>query len=479
MINGISAVGPCAGVPPSNVYTGIPITVIRWDAETFDATVPWYLTSGFNKYFPATGKFNFRKPSLWNNGQVYGSGVNTAQIVDKELAVAKNCIDAWAFDWYKPAALLDPPDRVQSSDIMLYHDAYQASAIRHACGVKFCYMIQWNQYNYLSGKYITAFNTWFNTKLADPMYQLVDGKRLVILFNDTGASGWAGNLTKWNNFKTAVGGNIFGVSVNSVSMLTNLGLQAIVVYGPNSALPSTPGEDPWSAQATRDTNTWGAVPGAQKAISLTPVQDRRPSSPTTRYVDLPSRPQLVSHFANGLAVSGATFAYVYAGSEITEGGSPYDAGIYDVSGWARGVKIKPQVYEYELDLHSAAGAGTNRIILTGSGWSYQFPDPNGIQGACHNDEMWTSTAGNSFEITHDALVGFDIIGSRGAGLGTASIEVDNVNVGSINFSGSSSVRQVLFSYSFTDDPPIAHKIKGICDGTGQIKPDSIKLRYKP
>jgi hypothetical protein len=451
--------------------------VTRWDAISNNPSLPWYTPSGFGNYFPATAKYNFRKPALWQGGALWGSGVDTQAIMDNELANAKGKIDAWMFIWYPPAELLDPGDEVANSDIMIPFDAYFASPIRQASGIKFCFLLSWFWFDYLGGKYRTPFANWFATKMQDPMYQRVNyfsvDRPVISLYND----GWAAQAAAWTTFKSITGG-VFDMSVNSVTQFGNLVQKAIMIYGPNSNLPSTPGQDPWTAQASRDVATWGVVPGAVPVASITPVQDRRPIGPT-RYVDHATRPQLVAHYAAAIALPNNHCIPVYSGSEITEGGNPYDAGLYDAAGWARGAP-KPQSHTYETDGHSAATSGTNVVILSGAGWTYIFPDPSGVQGAYHNDEMETSTLNDAVTLTsHDRLRACDIVGSKAPGRGTGTVKVDGVPVGTIDFNGPASVHETLFTVTFANDPPIAHSVSVVCDGTGAIRVDSFRPTWKP
>lgn len=458
--------------------------VIRWDAESNDNTLAWYTPSGFGNYFPGSAQYNYRKPTArvyapelgttpaWDNGQIFGGSVNTQDIVDQEIAYAKGKIDGWLFDAYPPSSFFvsTPSDEPRNSEIMRGFEAYMNSALRPAAGLKFAFILFYSWYNYLSGAYKTAWNTYLNTLLADPLYQKVNTtQRVVVLWSD-----WATHNTDWVALKTAVGGAIFGISVNSVTTFSNLGLQGNMVYGPNSSLPSSAGQDPWTAQATRDQGTWGVLPGGQKVTSCTPVQDRRPIG-TTRYVDIPSRPQFKTEMDSAVAAASNKYIPIYAHSEITEGGDPFDAGVYDVCLWSRG-GYKPQSYTYELDCHSAATAGTNNaIILTGT-WTYQ----QGSQGSFHNDYMKTSTAGASCKLNnHDRLKSFDVIGATAAGLGTMTINIDGVASGTVNFAGATAVHQTLFSHTFSDNPPIAHTVELVCDGTGEVRPDSFSITYKP
>jgi hypothetical protein len=412
----------------------------------------------------------------WDNGQIFGAGVDTQHIVDQEIAYAKGKIDGWIFDVYPPASMLDPGDETETSSIMLAFDAYMNSVLKPASGLKFCVLLQWTWYNYKSGKYINDWNAFLNTWLADPLYHKILGRRAIILYNDGGASGWGANLTVWNNLKAAVGGSgtVFGISVNSASMNTALGLEGNMIYGPNGGLIAGSGEGSYAQQVTQDTGTWGALPGDQKLSNITAVQDRRTFVPTTRYMDMGSRPALTTHITNGKNNAGCVFMPMYAHSELTEGGDPYDAGLYDCCSFARG-GYKPQAYLYSLDFHSIASSSSNAILLTGAGWTYV----NGVQGAYHNDELRNSTLNDKISITHNALRSFGIVGSTAVGRGTATVKADGVIIGTVSYNAAAAVRQTLFTHTFPEDPPVSHLVEIITDGTGVTSPDCIDINYKP
>lgn len=464
--------------PPA--YTGFPIGAIRWDAFSNNSSLSWWSISGINKFY-GSGKYNFRQTSQWDNGQLWGSGVNTQRIADAELAFCKGKIDFWAYDWYPPASIVSG---VQESNIMTPLDSHRASSLRS--NVKECLILQgaWFAYPSLSWSNATAFGNWILTLINEGNYQMIDGKPLMIFYNDGVPLNWT--LAHYNAL-TAIIGPVYGVAVTSETLRTNLGLSGRIYYGPNGSQVVGTGNKPTSSLMTVDSGHWTSVAGSDKIVTWTFFQDARPKASLAgnAYVNKYAQPQLVSHINSGLAVPGAKFGIIYSHSEITEGGPGMALTFqemsrhYDALGWCRGLP-KPASFEYEVSAHGAAVSGNNVVIVTGAGWSYQFADPNGIQGAHDNDEMWTSTLNDAIELhNHDALQGYDIIGSTGPGLGTATLQEDGVNVATVNFAGPTAVRQKLKTRSFSNNPPVAHSVKLICDGTGQIRPDSIMIRYKP
>lgn len=471
-------------ISPPPPYSGFPIGVIRWDAWSNDPTLNWYTSAGFNEYYGATAKFNCRRASQWQDSQLWGPGVNTQKCIDAELAFCKNKIDYWMYDLYPPAFIVNPGgDPTQQSNISNGLLAHVASPLKN--NVKFCVLLQgfWWAYPNLTDKYATDFANYLVTLFADPAYQRVGGLPLVSFYNDTTSGNLNWTLARYNAM-TAITGPVFGIAVSSVTLANNLGLKGIMRYGPNGAFPSGSGERPASLQASTDAGTWGAVPGQLKIVNWTFFQDRRPFAPTTTYSDKYSQPELVAHIANGLAVAGAQTGVIYSHSEETEGGPGLAVTFqeasrhYDALYWARGGP-KPARFQYELSCHSAAVSSANAILLGGT-WNYQFPDPNGVQGAHDNDEMWTSSAGATMTIAHDRLQEFTVVGSTDAGLGSANIRVDGSIVGVANYAGPTKVRQPIFNFKFTDNPPVSHTVAiEYVASSGTIRQDSLLLTYKP
>lgn len=468
--------------PPA--YSGVPMGTIRWDGNSNNPALPWY--SVLSKYYGPTAKYNARRASQWKDSQEWGTGVNVQQIVDAELAFCKNKVDFWWYVWYPPDSIIGPGTYAQSN-ILKCFEAHFASPLKN--NVKFAFIINGVQFAFPAAgnaavwPNATPFANWVLDKMNDPNYMRIDGKPLVGVYNGATAGVFDWTPAHWNDFK-AITGPVFGLAAQSQTLMLNLGLQGAFTYGPNGNQLSGTGEKTASALMAADATHWVSSFGSTITISTTFFQDARPFNLASAYADKHSQPQLLAHIQAGLAVPSAKTWIAYAHSEETEGGPgaaiTFQEGSrhYDAMAWARGA-ARPARYTYELSCHSAATSGSNVIILSGT-WAYQFPDPSGVQGAHDNDEMWTSTAGASVKLNlHDRLQSVTLIGSKAPGLGTATIKANGIIVGTADFNGSSAVRQPIFTWDFTNNPPVSGTFEAICDGTGQIRPDSFLITYKP
>jgi hypothetical protein len=419
---------PVDAGPPENVaYEGPPIGAIRWDAWTNDPTLSWWSATGLDKIVPSGSKFNFRKPSLWDDFRLYGPGVDTQRIVDAEIASAKGRLDFWLYDWYPPAEVLaGTGDETPHSDILKAFEAHYAST--HKADVKFAFLLPyfWMMHPGLSGSHFHAACEWIASRVRDDAYQRIDGKPLIALYNDRDGGGWNGNPDRWTEFKDVIAEPVHAVSVNSVSMLASLGLQGNMIYGPNGADHSGRGRKGYAEQMRIDVAHDSVVPGAQQISSRTAVNDRRPltregQEDTTWWVDQPTQPEWFDSIRNAVPKK-PKFIIIYSWNEIGEGGPGILPTIQegtrylDAIDWVRS-GLFPATYTYAIDFSWL-------YVTTDGKWAYSFPGPPNVIGAHDGDEVISSTPGDYKEFSHSGLQEVHIHATKGPDRGKIDILQD-------------------------------------------------------
>lgn len=417
---------PSTALPPLDVrYEGPPIGAIRWDAWTNDPRLEWWTSAGLEQTVPPRSRFHFRKPSLWDDFQLYGPCVDTQAIVDDEIAAARGKLDFWLFDWYPPAELLDAADRVDQCDIQLVFNAYLASPRKN--DIKFALLLQytWMMFPDMTGAYFQAYCDWIAKQVQDPQYQRVDGKPLIALFNDQerNGSGWANDVDRWTQLRDTIGEDVFAVAVNSIPMVKNCSLQAFMNYGPNGALLGGSGRRSYDEQAALDVRRDGALPGAERISSRTAFSDRRAFMPEdkTTWVDQPTQPQWFASM-KGAVPPTQKFVIIYSWNEVSEGGPgilpTFQEGsrYLDALEWVRSGEV-PATYTYPLDF--------SWLYVTSSGaWAEQSALPSHGVSPHDGDEVTSSTAGDYKEFAHPALREVHIRATRGPDRGMIDITSD-------------------------------------------------------
>lgn len=287
--------------------------------------------------------------------------------------------------------------------------------------VNFSMMFQGAHLLYKSGAYYSAFLARAKTYTQDSGYQKINGIPVIFFFDTTTLT-----TANWTEFKSVFGNpgvGFYGVMLDgNTSEATRLGLQAVGQYGPRN-LPVGSGRQPFSAQAAADQAKW-TIGGFQKVCTVTPMQDRRTFLSSTVFVDLPTTDQWLSLLMTATDQTGCKTVIVYAWSEICEGGpgivptTQEGTRFLDVIDWVRNSNF-PSTYTEKV------GAETSGVITTGgSGWSYRFPDPSGIQGAHQGDEVISSTAGDYKMITVPECHSVEIWATKGPDRGKADIDTD-------------------------------------------------------
>jgi hypothetical protein len=411
-------------LPPLDVrYDGPPIGAIRWDAWTNDPELGWWDSAGFDQVVPPRSRFHYRKPSLWDDFQLYGPCVDTQAIVDAEIAAARGKLDFWLFVWYPPRELLAPADRSPVCDIQLAFDAYSQSTRKR--DIKFALLLQhgWMMHPDGTGAYFQAYSDWIAKQVRDPQYQRIDGKPLIVLYNDARAGSWINDVAGWEQLKATIGEEVFGVSVNSVAMLRNCSLQANMTYGPNGALLGGSGRRGYDEQMALDAKRDAGVPGAQRISSRTALSDRRPFMPetVTTWIDQPTQPQWFSAIRSAIPRTQKA-VIIYSWNEVSEGGPGIvptfqeGARYLDAIDWARKGEA-PSTYTYPVDF--------SWLYVTSSGtWTESFPEVRSTVAAHDGDEVLSSTAGDYKEFEHQALREVHIHATTGPDRGMIDITVD-------------------------------------------------------
>lgn len=458
-------------------YDGPPIGAIRWDAWTNDPTLPWWSNCGLSSTVPSGSKYNRRKPLLWDDFQLYGPCVDTQAIVDAEIVAARGKLDFWLFDWYPPRELLDPSDQVPQCDIQLAFDAYKRSARKG--DIKFALLLQyyWMMHPSQGGAYFQAYCDWIAKQVRDPQYLRIDGKSLLVLYNDRGNGGWKGNPEKWTQLKDTIGEPVYGVSVNSIEMLQTLGLQANILYGPNGAGHSGTGRRAYAAQSAIDASHDGAVPRAERVSSRTAINDHRPLArngleSTTWWVDQPTQHEWYSAIRTAIAPT-QKLAIIYSWNEVSEGGPgivpTFQEGsrYLDAIGWVRNQEA-PTAYTYPLDFAW--------LYVTSNGtWTESSPDAPYAIDAHDGDEVLSATPGDYKEFTHPALQEVHIHATVGPDRGIMDITRDSAITQTIDlYSASTSISSDVATVTFSD-PPASHTIRVTVRGEKNPASSSVQV----
>lgn len=408
----------------------------------------------FTSFIPGTDantvyvKYGHRRPTAWQlNGQdfqQYGPGIDTQAVADAEIvALADGGVDWCQFDWYPANAAIAPPQ----ADIMKVFEAYRTSAFK--ARMKWGFMIDPNWLSYgptlpLPGDWsnLTAFLNYIATAIADAQYMRVNGFPIIGVYNYASLS--AGNKTTFQNALTTLAGLVGSplyILVQDHSSTTRADLLAmsptvvgslsLCTYGPNPGLTSTPGQYPWSQQATSDSTLWTSSGGGQRiACSVTPVQDRRPltTAGVTAYIDQPSMPALSLHLSNAFnffqsGVGTPDLVMYHAKSENTEGGPGILPTIQerkrylDALLWQR-TGVRPSSYLYELD------AAQLDFTKTGS-WTKSAQ----TFGLFNGDELVSSALNDSITFSHDCCLGLGWLWTIGPDRGIAEVSINGSVVG--------------------------------------------------
>jgi hypothetical protein len=464
---------------PHIEYDGPPVGAIRWDAWTNDPELPLWRATGRSRSIPSGSRYHFREPSLWDEFQLYGPGVDTPTIIEREIESARGKLDYWLFDWYPPEELLEPDDVVPQCSYQIPFNAYLASRIKK--DMKFALLLQWGWMVYPvgTGKYFHSFVEWIADKVRDPQYQRIDGKPLIVLYGDgtDGDGGWKGHPDRWTELKSAVGEPIFGVSVNSISMLQALDLQGNMLYGPNGADHSGTGRRSYAAQMAIDALRDGAVPGALPISSRTALNDHRPlvaenPESSTWWVDQPAQPEWVSTMDSAIR-NGQKLVVVYSWNEITESGPGIVPTIQegtrylDAIGWVRDRRF-PASYTYPLDFSSL-------YVASEGSWIYSFPDPPNVIAAHDGDEVLSQTPGDYKEFTHPALQELHIHATTGPDRGKMDLLQDCGNQLTVDlYSASPEVSADVAILRFRG-APTAHSVRVTVRGDKNPASSSVEV----
>jgi hypothetical protein len=451
-------------------------------------------------------RWGHRQPRQWAaNFGLYsndGSGtINTQAIVDAEILDAYNAGGPnlfWMFDWYPTDAMLGADGPQDASTIDTAYNAYLASPNKSK--IKFALMVAptWLGWPNNTFAHAQAQYDYLATIMADSQYLKIGGQPVLFVYEVLNST----NLpqAQWTQLKATTGA-IFAVSAaDSVSSIQNYSLQAGTTYGPNPSLPGGSSRTAWSAQATADSNGWGAVPGAQCAVSLTPVQDRRPIG-TTTYRDQPTQPEWMRHLRNArnftqAGVGAPKLGLIYSHSEVAEGG-PFNSiqetsptttysRYYDAMGWELGGIARPASYVYEISLSNVGGSVTH----SGTGWVTHQPTPGqfgtaGVSGAHDSDEEWSSTANDTITFAHEMMFQLAITGTSGPDTGKFSVSIDGGAPVTVDtYAASPTVHATLWTSSIllTEAHTVVITVLGTKNASSSgttVKLDTGKVTFSP
>lgn len=472
--------GPYAPPKGGNVtYSGPPIGSIRWDGTSNDPTLPWY-TSAFGAGGALFNQFNFRRSSLWDNGQIFGAGVDTQTIVDNEILAARNILDFWFFDRYPTTAELNP-DFNRVSEIDQAWDAYMASP--HKNDIKFCWLLQvaWLAYPAMSWTHFVAQCNSVAAAVADPQYHRVRVGNAMLPVIGLGFESVNMDIGHWNTFLGIVGPVYLVIVDGNNTAATTLGANAVCNYGPR-LMPAGNGQHAWTEQAALNEAAWIPTGGRDPFPNAIVLQDRRTFDGTaTPWVDQPSQPQLVNQISAAIAMKGSPKSIlVHAWDEIAESGPGIVPGVQELTRyldaitWLRDVLTRPSSYTYEYSCHfkGCVQSGTFAFTQPLPGGS------SGIVGNYNSDEMTSVTTGDYVEFTHPKWITAIFYTVTGPDRGIAEILVNGIVVATVDlYSAVQTPHVAVWTHNFVDPDSMGNTVRVRVTGTKNGASSSVKIGY--
>jgi hypothetical protein len=466
---GCSAPGPHAE-KAKGVYTGPPILAIRWDAFSNDDTLSWWTSLGLSKTVPSGTKYHHRKPSLWDDFQLWHTddSVDTQAIIDAEIAAAKGKLDGFLYDLYPPASIVPGFDE---NNIVRVYEAHRASANKD--DVKFAFILQYGWIGIGAGKFQEMCD-YIADAVSDSAYMRIDGKPLIVLYNDAQPNGWEANPDKWEQLKDTIGEAVYGGAINSSSMRIELGLQFNVTYGPNGALPAGTGRRSFAALRAIDESHDGTSFGSDRCSSRTLVLDRRPfvSEAGTTWVDQGTQPEVVAHLQSGMAPS-QKIMVIYSWDEVTEGGPGITPTFQEGDRYLRALDAarnanypSTESFKWSFNWLSCGSSGT---------WAEHFPDPNGVPGCHDGDQVHSTDTGAYKTITLSAFESCEIYAETGPDCGILEVLKDDVLDQTIDcYAASQTVSALVATVTF--GALATHTLKVRVKGTKNASSSSVKIK---